>query len=201
MNTRLTRVARGWVVGVFATALAALSHAVAGGGTPSGLALVTGVVFGGMLGTFALSARPSLPRLAIAVGVSQLTFHAVFSTLGTAAAVTSSHPHDMASVPITPMSVMTVTPHLHVDTPLMLLSHAAAGLLTLTLLRGAERAAWRLLTEFARLVVSSFRSASASPIPVPLTRVPLAPASPARLVSRVLVSAVSRRGPPLSVAF
>ena len=85
MSSRATRAARGWVVGVLATALAAVSHALAGGGTPSGLALVVGVVFGGMLGTFALSARPSLPRLVIAVGGTQFAFHLVFSTLGTAA--------------------------------------------------------------------------------------------------------------------
>jgi hypothetical protein len=187
---------RGGAVGGFATALAALSHTVAGGGTPSTLALVVGAVFGGMLGTFALSAHPSLVRLAIAVGGTQLAFHVVFSTLGTAAVAASDAGHHAASA-------MTLTPaaHAHVNTPLMLLSHAAAGLLTLALLRGAERAAWRLLTEFARLVVSSFRAPTALPVTVPPARAPLSSPHPARLASRLLISAASRRGPPLSVAF
>ena len=195
MNSRATRLARGWVVGVFATALAALSHALAGGGTPSGLALVAGVVFGGMLGTFALSARPSLPRLVIAVGGSQVAFHLAFSTLGAAAPVASDHMHGMSGL------VVPAASHVHTDSTAMWLSHAAAGLVTLALLRGAERAAWRVLTEFARLVVAPFRRSAAVPVAVPLTRAPLAQFSPASLVTRFVHPAVSRRGPPLSVAF
>jgi hypothetical protein len=194
MHSRATRLARGWVVGVFATALAASSHALAGGGTPSGLALVVGVVFGGMLGTFALSARPSLPRLAIAVVGSQFAFHVAFSTLGAAAPVAADHTHGTVT-----MAAPTMTAHAHTDSPAMWLSHAAAGLLTLALLRGAERAAWRVLTEFARLVVSPFLVISVTPIPA--RRTPVVSTDPARLASRLLDRAVSRRGPPLSVAF
>jgi len=195
MNARVTRVGRGWLVGVVATATAALSHAVAGGGTPSPLALAVGVVFGGMLGAFALSARPSLPRLAIAVGATQVAFHVLFSTLGVATATTAGM-HEMAG----PMT-FTAGPHAHVDTSVMLLSHAAAGVLTFSLLRGAERAAWRLLTEFARLVVSPFRTAAAAPVPVRPAPAARPFETPFRLLGRVLVSGVSRRGPPLSVAF
>jgi hypothetical protein len=168
---------------------------VAGGGTPSPLALAVGAVFGGMLATFALSARPSLTRLSIAVGATQVAFHVLFSTLGTSSAVVTDHAHAMGE----PMAFASPA-HAHVDTPLMWLSHAAAGVLTLALLRGAERAAWRLLTEFALLVVSSFRAFASAPIPVPLTRAPLASTSPVRLTGRLMVSAASRRGPPLSVA-
>ena len=195
MNSRATRLARGAVVGVFATVLAAMSHAVAGGGTPSALALGVGAVFGGMLATFALSARPSLARLTIAVGMTQLAFHVLFSTLGTSFATASDHVHAMAQ----PMAVAAPA-HAHVDTPLMWLSHAVAGVVTLALLRGAERAAWRVLTEFARLVVSPFRAAASAPFPVPLRRAPLTSGSAVRLVGRLLITAVSRRGPPLSVA-
>jgi hypothetical protein len=191
MNARAMRVARGWVVGVFATALAALSHAVAGGGTPSPLALGVGVVFGGMLGTFALSARPSLPRLTITVALTQAVFHVVFSTLGSAAPV-AGHAHDTL-VMAQPVA------HAHVDTPLMWLSHTLAGLLTLAVLRHAERALWRLLRGFVRLIAAPFRGvtiASATP-----RGIPVSPASPVRLLGRVLLSGVSRRGPPVSVAF
>jgi hypothetical protein len=195
MNTRATRVARGWLVGVFATALAALSHAVAGGGTPSPLALGVGVVFAGMLGTVVLSARPSLPRLAIAVGAGQLVFDLACSALGTAAAATAdAHVHDLVVAPLT------TAPHAHADDALMWLGHAVAGLLTLALLRGAESAAWRVLTELARLVLSPFRESPASPVEITAAR-PAISTRPARLSSRILISAASRRGPPLSVAF
>ena len=196
MNNRATRLARGWVVGVFATAVAAASHAVAGGGTPGPLALGVGIVFGGMLATFALSALPSHPRLAIAVGVNQLAFHLAFSTLGAAPATASAHTHGMTQLVMT-----STTAHTHTGSPLMWLGHAVAGVATLALLRGAERAAWRVLTEFARLVLSTFRAAASAPIPVPRTRAAFVTRVPTRLTSRLLDPAVSRRGPPQSVAF
>src|SRR5690349_18449196 len=144
MDSRSARLARGWVVGVVATAAAAASHALAGGGTPSPLALGVGVVFGGMLGTFALTSRPSLPRLVTAVTGAQLAFHLVFSTLGTAAPV-AGHVHDemFVAAPV----------HSHPADAGMWMAHAVAGVLTLALLRGAERALWRMLAELARLVV------------------------------------------------
>lgn len=192
MHSRGARLARGWVIGSFATALAALSHAVAGGGTPSGLALLVGVVFGGMLGTLAVGRRPSLPRLAIAVGGSQLAFHALFSLLGTTATVAGGHQHG------SPMSV-TMTGSAHVDGPAMWLAHAAAGVVTLALLQGAERAAWRLLTELARLVAAPFRTRGAAPHPVPRRLAPLTVPTPGFLTSRVIAASVRRRGPPVAV--
>ena len=183
--------ARGWVVGVIATAAAALSHAVAGGGTPSPLALAVGVVFGGMLGTFALAARPSLPRLAVAVGVTQLVFHVVFSTLGSAAPITG-HVH--------PVVVMAASErHAHADSPLMWVSHAIAGLLTLGLLRRAEQALWRVLRGFVRLLAAPFRVPAITPV---APAIPSAsPGSTVGLLGRLLISTVSSRGPPLPVAF
>lgn len=183
--------ARGWVVGVIATAAAALSHAVAGGGTPSPLALAVGVVFGGMLGTFALSARPSLPRLSIAVGVTQLVFHVVFSTLGSAAPV-AGHVHSA-------VVVMVPANHAHADSPLMWVSHAIAGLLTLGLLRRAEQALWRVLRGFVRLLAAPFRASAITPVPPAIPSA--SPGSAVRLLGRLLISTVSGRGPPLPVAF
>jgi hypothetical protein len=191
VTSRSARLLRGWVVGTFATGVAAASHSVAGGGTPSALALVVGVVFGGMLSTLALTRRPSLPRLAIAVGVTQLAFHAVFSLLGTATTFTAGHDHT---------AVFSAHSHAHVDTPEMWLAHAVAGALTLALLRGAERAVWRLLTEVARLVVAPFRRIAAVPV-VPRRRRLLVSLVPAPLLGRSPVSSLSRRGPPVPVVF
>ena len=194
MTTRAARLAKGWVVGALATAMAAASHALAGGGTPSALALVTGVVFGGMLATLALSARPSLPRLAIAVGVSQLAFHVVFTSLSAGGTVTGSSMPGMHGA----MVSIVGTPHTHVEGPAMWLGHAVAGVLTLALLRGAERAVWRALTELARLVVRATRILTPD---LPVVPAPVTSVSPARLSGRLLDAAVSRRGPPHVFAF
>lgn len=191
MTSRSARLLRGWVVGTFATGLAAASHSLAGGGTPSALALGVGIVFGGMLSTFALTRRPSLPRLSIAVGATQLAFHVVFSVLGTATTITGSHEHSpVFSAPV----------HAHVDTPEMWLAHAVAGALTLALLRGAERAVWRLLSEVVRLVVAPFRRTHAVPVAPPRRRL-LVSLVRTPLVGRTPISSLSRRGPPVPVAF
>lgn len=195
MTPRTARLARGWLAGSYATALAALSHSVAGGGLPSPLAIAAGMVFGGMLGTFALSARPSLPRLLVAVGATQLAFHVGFSTLGTAnsaAVSTAAHLHGAAPMVAT-------AGHAHPASPGMWFAHGVAALLTLALLRGAERAVWRMLAELVRLVVAPFRRPVAAPVAV-RPRVSLAPPAPARLLGRTLLSVASRRGPPLPVA-
>jgi hypothetical protein len=194
MDGRGARLARGWTIGSFATALAAVSHAVAGGGTPSGLALVGGVVFGGMLGTLAVGRRPSLIRLTIAVGGSQLAFHSLFSLLGTGGVVSAAGHHHGA-----PMS-LSLTATTHVEGPAMWLAHAAAGMVTLALLQGAERAAWRLLTELARLVAAPFRRWRPAPHPLRQGLAPLMVPSPAVLVARVFSSTVRRRGPPVLAA-
>lgn len=196
MTTRAVRLARGWLVGVFAATLAALSHTVAGGGLPSPLAIAVGTVFGGLLGTFALTARPSFPRLAVAVTVTQAAFHVGFSLLGTATATdaVAGHAHDVAVT-------ATAVPHPHGEPLAMWIAHAVAGALTLALLRGAERAVWRALTELVRLVVAPFRLGVAALVASPAPRAPQALPRRLRLAGRLLVSAASRRGPPLLSAF
>jgi len=80
--TRAQRLARGWVVGLVATTVAAVSHSLAGGYRPGVLSFGTALVFAGMLGTLVIGRRPSLPRLSVAVGMSQLAFHLLFALLG-----------------------------------------------------------------------------------------------------------------------
>lgn len=198
MHSRGTRLARGWAIGVFATAVAAMSHGMAGGGGPSWLALATGVVFGGMLGTLAVDWRPSLPRLTIAVGGTQLAFHAVFSLLGTSGSVAVAGQHQHG--PIVVSTLGSTHGSAHVDGPLMWLGHAVAGAITLALLQGAERAAWRLLSELARLVVKSFRVQRPTAVPVAVRRVPGADSSPAISVAWIFSTSAPRRGPPAAVA-
>lgn len=212
MHSRGARLARGWVVGAFATAVAALSHALAGGGTPGWLALAVGVVFSGLVGTVATGPRPSLARLAIAVTVGQVAFHAAFSYLGTSAASASSslataagHQHTAAMGDMAGMAgaAAPATSALHhADGPLMWVAHALAAVATILFLRHAERALWSLLTRVALRAITPLRSAtSATPVAIALPRLAAVTSPPPLSPGIRLLSTLSRRGPPLSPAF
>ncbi|MGN6324768.1 hypothetical protein [Pseudolysinimonas sp.] len=190
MHTRGERLARGWLVGAFATGVAAVSHTLAGGYRPDPLGLVAAVVFAGMLGTLAIGRRPSLPRLALVVTLAQLAFHLVFTLLrsGGASAPTmpGMHMETAVAAPGAPSD------HLdHLTDPGMWLAHVVAGVLTIWFLRRAERAVWGML---CRLVVRLLVVVR----PVPVAR----PAAPPLARPRVLrpgrhVGALPLRGPPL----
>jgi len=92
VQNRVSRVARGWIAVSYATGVAAVGHGLVDGSAPSTLAVVVGLVFAGLLGTFAIGRRPSLPRLAIVVAGSQVAFHLVFSWLIPGTSVTAGRP-------------------------------------------------------------------------------------------------------------
>lgn len=195
MNSRAGRLARGFIVGAFATAVAALLHVSAGGIAPSALALVLGVVFSGLLGTALTARRPSLPRLAISVGISQAAFHLGFSLLGTGATVTATgaaHAHALPAIGTERM------PHAaHTDGPLMWLAHLAAGALTIAFLMFAERALWAALEAVARTIRSAFATPAAR-LALSLPAATTVWSERPRLDARV-TTPLSRRGPPLPV--
>jgi len=203
MHSRGARLARGWVVGVFATATAALSHALGGGTVPSGLALLTGVVFAGLLGTLVAGRTPSLPRLGIAVTGGQLAFHLLFSYLGvptSAGSMTASSAAPMTMGHDQMQIAVAASGHHHADGPGMWISHGLAALVTLAFLLFAERAVWSLLTKLVGWAVRPFRAVR--PLPVrPRRAAPLPVLAPSLLASRLFDAAMSWRGPPLSVAF
>ena len=194
MQSRAARLARGWVAGAFATVVAAILHVSAHGVAPSALAIVAGLVFAGLLGTALTTRRPSLPRLAATVGLSQAAFHLGFSLLGTGgalAAPTSAHAHAPAA-----FAAAQQLPHAtHSDAPLMWVAHLAAGLLTVAFLVTAERALWRMLASAARFVVAVFRVPAISTSSWSLLVVPSS--APDHVVAGALLSTtLSRRGPP-----
>ena len=194
MQSRAARLARGWVTGAFATVVAAVLHVSVGGVAPSALAIVAGLVFAGLLGTALTTRRPSLPRLAVTVGLSQAAFHLGFSLLGTGgalAAPTSGHVH----APVAFAAAQQLPHTTHSDGPLMWVAHLAAGLVTIAFLVSAERALWQMLASAARFVVATFRVPAISASP---GRAPVVPVSaPDHVVARALLSTtLSRRGPP-----
>lgn len=192
VQTRAERLARGWLVGAFATGVAAVSHTLAGGYRPDPLGLGAALVFAGMLGTLAIGRRPSLPRLVIAVTGAQLGFHVLFSFLGVAPGTSTA-----GSMPGMRMDTVATTPpamhdHLgHLVDPGMWAAHAIAAVLTVLFLRRVELAVWTMLR---RLVIRMLRMPTpatiAPPVEPPVARVRV-------LRSRQLVAALPLRGPPL----
>lgn len=196
---RAQRLARGWIVGLVATTVAAVSHSLAGGHQPGMLSFGAALVFAGMLGTVVIAHRPSLPRLIVTVGVSQLAFHLVFSLLGAGGSSTAS---GAAMANMAAMDQVTVTApvmpgHDHLADPGMWIAHAIAAVLTILFLRRAELALWNMLTRLGRVIATRLSTVL---VPVASDGAPRIPAWPARAVGpaeRLLGASASRRGPPL----
>ena len=184
MQSRVSRVARGWIAGSLATGVAAVGHGLVDGSAPSTLAVIVGLVFAGLLGTFAIGRRPSLPRLAAVVAGAQVAFHVVFSWLTPGTATQVDH-HGVSTL------VAPAAAH-HGTDPWMWAAHVVALLATVVFLRRAELALWNLLRDVFR--VSTFgplaiaaRPASAGTVPADASRHPF---------SLLFFSVVTRRGPP-----
>lgn len=194
MQSRASRVARGWIAGSFATGVAALSHGIVDGGSPSPLALLAALVFAGMLGSFALGRRPSLPRLTVVVAGSQLAFHGVFSWLTPGAATDAGHhgTHSTATL---------LEPALahHGTDPAMWWAHALAMLATLIFLRRAERALFELVREAVLDTVEIARRLPAIAGRPRASRTFRA-SEPRHPVFVLLEFVVSHRGPPAAAA-
>ncbi len=159
MQSRVSRVARGWIAGSFATGVAAVGHGLVDGSAPSALAIVVGLVFAGLLGTFAIGRRPSLPRLTVVVAGSQVAFHLVFSWLTPGTAIPAGH-HGVSTL-VAPAVAPAVTHH--GTDPWMWAAHAVALLATVVFLRRAELALWNLLREALQLVVVRLVAIAAQP--------------------------------------
>jgi hypothetical protein len=189
VQSRASRVARGFIAGSFATGVAALGHGLADGMAPSVLAIATGVVFAGLLGTFAAGRTPSLPRLALTVGGAQLAFHLVFSWLTPGTGMPGAH-HTAGTL------LAPAVEH-HGTEPVMWLAHALAGIATLVFLARAERALWSLLAEAVEAATVARTPAIASlprvphPVPGDAVRHP---------VAFSFLSQVTHRGPPSAPA-
>ena len=196
MPARAQRLARGWIVGLVATTVAAVSHTLAGGYRPGALSFGTALIFAGMLGTLVIGRRPSLPRLIVAVGISQLAFHLLFSLLGSGGSVVSaggSGMPGMGGMGALPSPALALSGHDHLADPGMWIAHAIAAALTILFLRNAELAVWNMLARaIQRVVLVGVPLLAALP---PRARPDLPPVT--RLSSRAVTSSVWRRGPPL----
>ncbi len=193
MDSRGSRVARGWIAGSFATGIAALSHGVVAGGAPSPFAIGVGLVFSGLLGTFAIGRSPSLPRLAAVVLGSQFAFHLVFSELtpATSAGAAAGSGHHGAAMLLAP------TPAAPGADASMWVAHGFAMLATLVFLRRAELAVFELVRDAVLECVEITRRLTLTVVrPTALgTSTTTEPPHP---VASFLRFVVSHRGPPVA---
>jgi hypothetical protein len=196
MPARAQRLARGWIVGLVATTVAAVSHSLVGGYRPGILSFGIALVFAGLLGTAVIGRRPSLPRLSIAVGASQLAFHLLFSTLGNGSSPSTpavGGMSGMSAMDATSPTALVGSDHDHLADPSMWIAHALAAVLTIAFLRHAELAVWGMLTRALSRVTAFVVPVSAAPAVARPRGLPTV----RPLVSRLLAASASRRGPPL----
>lgn len=167
------RLFRASVFAVIAAGLAALGHALAGGGLPDPAVLLTVTVFlGGAVSSLASSRRTG-PQIFAMLVLSQLVFHVLFE-------VTATHAQHSGGVAV--------------DTGSMLAFHLAAALATSWLLTCGESTLFRLFAALRR-VLHPARRALAVPCTPSWTALVAADNASARLRAGEL-SLISRRGPP-----
>jgi len=199
MTTRWARFARGWLAALFSTTVAAASHTLAGGNSPSVVSLVVALAFAGVACIALTGTTLSLTRLTASVALSQLAFHVLFSTIGTstgapAGIARSAHDHS-ATLPLGADAGSGAVAH-HAD-GWMWLGHAAAAVLTIVALRYGESAFWRLAAIALLFVRTLFARIPAVPL---VSR----PARRARVVGHLFVpricavlrTTLGLRGPP-----
>lgn len=198
MGTRWARFVRGWVIAVFSTVVAALSHSLAVGTSPSVLAIVLSLAFAGIACVGLAGKRLSLWRMSASVAFSQLIFHGIFSSMSGPfpASVALGHVHDAAQTSVALLAATHASHAAWHSAPLMVIAHVGAGLLTLAILRYGERAYWGLVDTTRMLIRVLFAAApdvavGAAPLVRVTARTTFIPSD-----LGVLLSVMRYRGPP-----
>jgi len=144
---------------VFATLIASLSHALAGGGTPSTLSLAISLAFSALVCVALTGRKLSAVRMSLAVAISQFAFHALFSTLGfstlggaTGHVVATGHGTHAATSTLFETTAVAA----HHTNAWMWLAHALAAVATIAVLRFGERAFWHMRDTALRFVAIVF---------------------------------------------
>lgn len=198
---RWTRVLRGLSVTSLATFIALMSHVAAGGSAPGWLGVTAPVILGAPVSIVIIGLRPSLPRMAVAVTLSQVLFHTLFVLGGPSVSVAgitmhgSHHPRDAMPVTMDASSAA-------MSMSGMWGAHAVAALLTIAAIHLGDRTVASsarlidLVLEWLRRVVAAVTS-------FPLTGRGAGPVTslvPAPHLRRTY-SRAHRRGPPVLLGF
>jgi hypothetical protein len=188
LESRWGRVARGWAAATFATVTAAVSHGIAGGAPPTVFAVAVSLLLSGMVATLLTRRSLSLASAALSIGVSQLFFHGLFSSLGAPAAI--GHAHGIA-----PGLADASASASH---GAMWLAHLAAGLATIVVYRFGESAFWGI-ARIAALAFALLVRVLVPVVPAPSRVTRRASAVLVPRLARVQLSSMRHRGPPLAV--
>ena len=208
MTTRWARFVRGWFVALVSTLIASVSHTVGGGAAPSALAVVVSLAFAGILCVGLAGRTLSRVRVTLAVLLSQLIFHALFSFGGAGGslsqdALTAGSTHNHSELAGLPWLADTASASSHgADHAgwMMWLAHAIAAVLTVAALRHGEQAFGGFVEFSGRSIRALIQHAvSVLPQPTAIRRAPFtAPLDVPRDLG-VLLVARPHRGPPAFV--
>ena len=186
MSPRHVRALRGAAAAWIATIVAATSHTLAGGGAPAPALVATLGILTSPLAVALVGRRLSAWRAAGTVLAAQGLFHLSFAlTAGVDAGAMAGHVHN-ASAAGAALPATWLLP----DAP-MLFGHIVAAAATVVVLYTGER----MLRALGRGIRSVLRRA-ADLAPLPIVRVRLRPLATLAVARRVLLSDLSRRGPP-----
>lgn len=215
MGTRWARFARGWIVALFSTFVAGLSHTLAGGSVPSIVAVVLSLAFAGIVCIGLAGRTLSLARMAVSVLISQLIFHSLFSFGAPGGALTVSpsavssgavssggvgaHEHG----PIGVLADLGSAPVGHAaghDAAWMWVAHTIAALITIVALRHGETAFWGLFCTVRLGIRSLFSALAGVLVGATLPGIPRSAATTARVFTprdlSLVFSRMRHRGPP-----
>jgi hypothetical protein len=206
VSSRWARIARGCVAALISTFLAALSHVVVDGGGPGVGGLALAAAFAVLVCITLAGKTLSTRRLALAVIMSQLMFHALFSVGASISPPTTlSNMDGMSSIQGMADGPTALNDLSAVAWPLgwMFLAHVLAVVATIAVLRRGEETFWAL-SSWALIRIRAVTRSGLSSHPVLLdgTR-----SSPAIIESRPSFVAdlapfgksIRRRGPPATL--
>jgi hypothetical protein len=201
MQSRGARSIRGLLAGFWATGTAAASHLLAGGTVPPLAIMALALAFAGLVSIALTGARLNAIRLASAVALSQLAYHAAFSALSGGAVSTSpggAHNHGPLS-----FSLSTSGTHHDHGGVAMLALHGIAGLVTFAAFLYAERAFWGVRTAAVSVVDSLIHPLLDAQTLAPARRAPSPIQAPRRISphTSAFVRTHGRRGPPMALGY
>ncbi|WP_396600098.1 hypothetical protein [Frigoribacterium sp. R86507] len=199
--TRAERFARGWLTAGASTLVAAFSHVAGGGMQPGVLGVVLALAVAVPVSIALAGVHLSTVRLALAVALSQVAFHLLFSLGaegGGGASATGGHHSALVISTAADGSVSgAVAGAMVMGGPAMWLAHALAAVVTIVALRRGEGAAWALVRLAVRGLTVARLLTAGHRLEVPVVRRPPTPTGVRpRPPGRRHLTARPRRGPP-----
>lgn len=180
------RVVRAGGAAAVATLTAAAAHTLGGGSAPAPWLLAVVTLLAWPLALAIVGSRPSALRTGLAVAAAQALLHAAFAAVGDVEpALAAAHHHGQIALGAAHTGAM----------PLdlgMLAGHALAAVVTAVAVCHGER----MLRAVARGIRTLFHVAEVPAPPATPRRARVAPSAPLGRRPRLVLSDLSRRGPP-----